>query len=70
MPAVPILLELMTASHNYQVLFHYSDAFTDPNAVLDGNFNVRGVNGLRVVDASSWGIVPGYFITTPIYMVS
>lgn len=42
----------------------------DPNAVLDGNFKVRGVNNLRVVDASSWPIVPGYFVTTPIYMMS
>lgn len=39
-------------------------------AVLDGNFSVRGVAGLRVVDASSWPDVPGYFITTPTYMVS
>lgn len=39
-------------------------------AVLDGNFSVRGVAGLRVIDASSWPNVPGYFITTPTYMVS
>ncbi|KAG6898779.1 hypothetical protein C0993_004276 [Termitomyces sp. T159_Od127] len=26
----------------------------DPNAVLDGDFKVRGVNNLRVVDLSSW----------------
>ncbi|KAG6828259.1 hypothetical protein H0H92_008602 [Tricholoma furcatifolium] len=43
---------------------------SDPNAVLDGNFNVRGVNNLRVVDASSWPNVPGFFITTPTYMIS
>ncbi|KAF5340174.1 hypothetical protein D9758_014980 [Tetrapyrgos nigripes] len=42
----------------------------DDNAVLDGNFKVRGVNNLRVVDASSWPNVPGFFITTPIYMIS
>lgn len=43
---------------------------TDPNAVLDGNFKVRGVDRLRVVDASSWPNVPGFFITTPTYMIS
>ncbi|KAH0581289.1 hypothetical protein H2248_012388 [Termitomyces sp. 'cryptogamus'] len=43
---------------------------TDPNAVLDGNFNVRGVKNLRVVDLSSWPNVPGFFVTTPTYMMS
>ncbi|KAF8882000.1 glucose-methanol-choline oxidoreductase, partial [Infundibulicybe gibba] len=42
----------------------------DNNAVLDGYFRVRGVSNLRVVDASSWPVVPGYFITTPTYMMS
>ncbi|KAJ7111938.1 glucose-methanol-choline oxidoreductase, partial [Mycena epipterygia] len=42
----------------------------DPNAVLDGNFKVRGVEGLRVVDISSWPIVPGWFVATPTYMIS
>ncbi|KAJ7472722.1 hypothetical protein FB451DRAFT_1398918 [Mycena latifolia] len=42
----------------------------DPNAVLDGNFKVRGVENLRVVDISSWPIVPGWFVTTPTYMIS
>ncbi|KAF5378861.1 hypothetical protein D9615_006948 [Tricholomella constricta] len=42
----------------------------DPDAVLDGNFKVRGVDRLRVVDASSWPNVPGFFITTPTYMIS
>lgn len=46
-----------------------TDGFLDENAVLDGDFKVRGVNNLRVVDASSWPNVPGYFVTTPIYMV-
>jgi len=41
----------------------------DENAVLDGNFNVHGVNNLRVVDASSWPKVPGFFVTSPTYMV-
>ncbi|KAG5726885.1 Choline dehydrogenase [Termitomyces sp. T112] len=42
----------------------------DPNAVLDGNFKVRGVDKLRVVDVSAWPNVPGFFITTPTYMNS
>ncbi|KAK7464139.1 hypothetical protein VKT23_006303 [Stygiomarasmius scandens] len=43
---------------------------SDENAVLDGNFKVHGVNNLRVVDASSWPKVPGFFVTTPTYMIS
>ncbi|KAM3417699.1 hypothetical protein BST61_g5934 [Cercospora zeina] len=42
----------------------------DANAVLDGNFKVRGVDGLRVVDASSFPKIPGTFISLPIYMIS
>ncbi|KAJ9200367.1 CAZyme family AA3 [Paecilomyces variotii] len=42
----------------------------DPNAVLDGDFRVRGVDGLRVVDASIFPKIPGYYIAVPIYMVS
>ncbi|KAJ7067384.1 hypothetical protein C8F01DRAFT_1051871 [Mycena amicta] len=42
----------------------------DPNAVLDGDFKVRGVDNLRVVDISSWPNVPGWFVTTPTYMIS
>ncbi|KAF7358312.1 Oxygen-dependent choline dehydrogenase [Mycena venus] len=42
----------------------------DPNAVLDGDFKVRGVNALRVVDISSWPNVPGWFVTTPTYMMA
>lgn len=42
----------------------------DPDAVLDTRFRVRGVNGLRVVDASIFPKIPGYFIVTNIYMAS
>ncbi|KAL1969852.1 hypothetical protein VTN77DRAFT_7361 [Rasamsonia byssochlamydoides] len=42
----------------------------DPNAVLDSNFRVRGVDGLRVVDASVFPKIPGYYIALPIYMIS
>ncbi|WP_158607473.1 GMC family oxidoreductase [Flexivirga caeni] len=42
----------------------------DSNAVLDGNFRVRGVTGLRVVDASIFPDIPGFFIASAVYMVS
>lgn len=42
----------------------------DPNAVLDSNFRVRGVQGLRVVDASSLPRIPGIFIQSAIFMAS
>ncbi|KAJ6031571.1 CAZyme family AA3 [Penicillium herquei] len=42
----------------------------DPQAVLDADFRVRGVDGLRVVDASIFPKIPGYYIALPIYMVS
>jgi choline dehydrogenase len=42
----------------------------DPQAVLDGDFRVRGVQGLRVVDASVFPNIPGFFIVSSIYMIS
>jgi choline dehydrogenase-like flavoprotein len=42
----------------------------DDNAVLDNRFRVRGVDGLRVVDASIFPKIPGYFIVANIYMAS
>ncbi|KAJ7903220.1 hypothetical protein B0H13DRAFT_1717346 [Mycena leptocephala] len=42
----------------------------DPQAVLDGDFNVHGVQNLRVVDASSWPESPGYFPTSTTYMIA
>ncbi|TKX26088.1 GMC oxidoreductase-like protein 2 [Elsinoe australis] len=45
-------------------------ADSDPMAVLDGKFRVRGVKGLRVVDASVFPSIPGIFIQAPIMMVS
>ncbi len=42
----------------------------DPNAVLDFNFRVRGTSNLRVVDASVFPKIPGFFLVTPTYMVS
>jgi choline dehydrogenase len=43
---------------------------TDKDAVLDTNFRVRGVKGLRVVDASVFPRIPGFFIISSIYMIS
>ncbi len=45
-------------------------ADSDPNAVLDSQFRVRGTEGLRVVDASVFPKIPGTFVVLPIYMVS
>ncbi|KND91018.1 Choline dehydrogenase, mitochondrial [Tolypocladium ophioglossoides CBS 100239] len=42
----------------------------DPLAVLDANFKVRGVKGLRVVDASIFPAVPGTFPLIAIFMMS
>ena len=41
----------------------------DRNAVLDSKFRVHGVRGLRVVDASVFRDIPGYFIVTPVFMI-
>ena len=43
---------------------------SDRGAVLDSRFRVHGVTGLRVVDASVFPRIPGYFIFAPIFMVS
>ena len=42
----------------------------DPMAVLDSRFRVRGTTGLRVVDASVFPEIPGFFPVVPVYMVS
>lgn len=42
----------------------------DPMAVLDSSFRVRGVAGLRVVDASVFPRIPGSFTALSTYMVS
>ncbi|MCU1349259.1 MAG: Choline dehydrogenase, partial [Acidobacteria bacterium] len=43
---------------------------TDPNAVVDSNFRVIGTQNLRIVDASVFPKIPGFFIVTPIYMIA
>jgi choline dehydrogenase-like flavoprotein len=42
----------------------------DPMAVVDSAFRVHGAKRLRVVDASVFPHIPGFFIVTPIYMLS
>jgi choline dehydrogenase len=45
-------------------------ADNDKMAVLDSKFRVRGVEGLRVVDASIFPRIPGFFVAVPIYMIA
>ncbi|SPJ80035.1 related to glucose dehydrogenase [Fusarium torulosum] len=45
-------------------------ADNDPMAVLDSQFRVRGTEGLRVVDASVFPKIPGFYIALPLYMVA
>ena len=42
----------------------------DPEAVVDSRFNVIGTRGLRVVDASIFPRIPGFFPVAPIYMIA
>ncbi|KAF2009339.1 GMC oxidoreductase [Aaosphaeria arxii CBS 175.79] len=42
----------------------------DPLAVLDSKFRVRGVQGLRVVDASVYPRIPGTFTAVSTYMAA
>lgn len=42
----------------------------DPLAVVDSRFRVYGTRGLRIVDASVFPRIPGFFIVTPIYVIS
>jgi choline dehydrogenase len=42
----------------------------EPTAVVDSNFRVFGTPNLRVVDASVFPRIPGFFIVAAVYMVS
>ncbi|RDL40480.1 GMC oxidoreductase [Venustampulla echinocandica] len=44
-------------------------ADSDPKAVLDSKFRVRGTRGLRVVDASAFPKTPGAFPVVPTFML-
>ena len=37
--------------------------------MLDSDFRVHGVAGLRVVDASVFPRIPGFFIASAVYMI-
>jgi choline dehydrogenase-like flavoprotein len=37
--------------------------------VLSSDFRVHGIEGLRVVDASVFPRIPGYFIASAVYMI-
>jgi choline dehydrogenase-like flavoprotein len=41
----------------------------EQNGVLDSNFRVYGVQGLRVVDASVFPRIPGFFIVSSVYII-
>lgn len=45
-------------------------ADNDTMAVLDSKFRVRGVAGLRVVDASAFARIPGVFPVVSTFMIS
>jgi choline dehydrogenase-like flavoprotein len=42
----------------------------EAGGVVDGDFRVHGVTGLRVVDASVFPRIPGFFIVSAIYMIA
>jgi choline dehydrogenase len=42
----------------------------ESGGVLDGDFRVHGTEGLRVVDASVFPRIPGFFIASAVYMIA
>ena len=43
---------------------------SDPLAVVDNRFRVHGTKNLRVVDASVFPRIPGFFIVSSVYMIA
>jgi choline dehydrogenase len=43
---------------------------SDPGAVVDGRFRVHRTSRLRIVDASVFPRIPGFFIVTSVYMLA
>jgi choline dehydrogenase len=43
---------------------------SDPGAVVDSEFRVHCTKGLRVVDASVFPRIPGFFIVSAVYMIA
>ena len=56
--------------HHASCTCKIGDREKDPNAVLDSKFRVHGVKDLRVVDASVFPRIPGFFVVMPIYMIA
>jgi len=48
---------------------HHASCTCPIGTVLDSNFKVQGVQGLRVVDASVFPRIPGFFIVSAVYMI-
>jgi choline dehydrogenase-like flavoprotein len=42
----------------------------DQGGVVDSEFRIHGIRNLRVVDASIFPRIPGYFIVTAVYMIA
>ncbi|KXS98302.1 hypothetical protein AC578_6834 [Pseudocercospora eumusae] len=49
---------------------HHASCTCPIGLVLDGDFRVMGVDGLRVVDASAFNKIPGFFLCLPTYILS
>lgn len=49
---------------------HHASCTCPIGSVLDSNFRVIGTNNLRVVDASVFPRIPGFFVVLPVYMIS
>ena len=48
---------------------HHASCTCPIGSVLSGDFKVLGIEGLRVVDASIFPRIPGFFIVSAIYMI-
>ena len=62
--AVPIEASVAEAVH--KMLDYHVGAV----AVVDSEFRVHGIRNLRIVDASIFPRIPGYFIVTAVYMIA
>jgi choline dehydrogenase len=74
-PAVQTVADIANFAQNQSWGHHASCSnkmgpSSDKMAVVDSNFRVHGTEGLRVVDASVFPRIPGYFVMLPIFMIS
>jgi choline dehydrogenase-like flavoprotein len=49
---------------------HHASCTCPIGTVLDGDFGVLGTRRLRVVDASAFPRIPGFFIASAVYMIA